>query len=398
MVQHITVADSKFIANGTAFTAAGPDTLIVDRAAFLISDSSGAGAFLTGGPWTVLVNGVIGSNTGNQAGFLINSSSDTSRITIGTHGHVFGGQTALGSFTPTILTNMGIISVSDPFAEAVFLGDFADTFNNFKKVGKVIKSGTVLGPITLGGGDDHFNGGAKSETVREGDGSDTIKFGGGNDFYLAAPNAFLPNTADGADIINGGAGVDTYDLTGVAAVFLINLDTKEHDGLAAQSAVKVFATTDTIISFENVIGGPGADVIYGSRGANVIQGGDNTDVIYGLGGADRLSGGDGADTFHFQSLADSGTKASNRDLITDYSRFSGDKIDLSAIDANAGAAGEGGFTVIGFDHFSHHRGELREIITNGNTIISGDVNGDGKADFSIALRGYQLLTDADFVL
>src|SRR4029079_3699143 len=244
---------------------------------------------------------------------------------------------ALGSFTPTILTNMGIIS-SEPFGEAVFLGDFADNFNNFKKVGEVIKSGTVLGHITLGGGDDHFNGGAKSETVREGDGSDTIKFGGGNDFYLTAPNPFLPNTADGADIINGGAGVDTYDLTGVAAIFLINLDTIEHDGLAAQTAIKVFATTDTIISFENVIGGPGADVIYGSRRANVIQGGDNTDAIYGLRGADRLSGGDGADTFHFLSLADSGTKASNRDLITDYDRFSGDKMDLSAIDSNAGAA------------------------------------------------------------
>ena len=397
MVQHITAANSQFVAVGNALLATGPDTLIVDRAGFLISDASGSGAFLTDGAWTVLVNGVIGSNTGNTAGFLITTASDTSRITIGTHGHVFGGQTALGSFTPTILTNMGIIS-SEPFGEAVFLGDFADTFNNFKKVGKVIKSGTVLGPITLGGGDDHFNGGAKSETVREGDGSDTIKFGGGNDFYLTAPNPFLPDTADGADIIIGGAGVDTYDLTGVAAVFLINLDTKEHDGLPAQTAVKVFATTDTIISFENVIGGPGADVIYGSRGANVIQGGDNTDAIYGLAGRDTLSGGNGADTFYFRSLADSGTKASGRDLITDFSRFVGDKIDLSAIDANAGAAGEGSFSVIGFDHFSHHRGELREIFTNGNTIISGDVNGDRKADFSIALKGYHLLSDADFAL
>ena len=76
----------------------------------------------------------------------------------------------------------------------------------------------------------------------------------------------------------------------------------------------------------------------------------------------------------------------------------GDKIDLSAIDANGSAAGEGSFSLIGFDHFSHHRGELREIITNGNTIISGDVNGDGKADFSIGLKGYHLLSDADFAL
>ena len=118
-------------------------------------------------------------------------------------------------------------------------------------------------------GDDHFNGGARSETVHDSDGSDTIKFGGGSDLYRVV-GPLVPVTADGTDIINGGAGIDTYDLTGVAALFLINLDTKEHDGLAAQIAIKVFAETDSIIGFENVIGGSGADVIYGSSGANVI--------------------------------------------------------------------------------------------------------------------------------
>jgi hypothetical protein len=54
--------------------------------------------------------------------------------------------------------------------------------------------------------------------------------------------------------------------------------------------------------------------------------------------------------------------------------------------------------VIGLDHFSHHRGELRETISNGKTIVSGDVNGDGTADFGIALKGYHLLSDADFAL
>ena len=139
---------------------------------------------------------------------------------------------------------------------------------------------------------------------------------------MRPPTRPLPNTADGADIINGGAGVDTYDLTGVAAVFLINLDTKEHDGLAAQTAVKVFAETDTIIGFENVIGGPCADVIYGSGGAKCDLGRRQHRRHVWVGGPAKLSGGDGVDTFHFLNLADSGTKASNRDVITDYSRFS----------------------------------------------------------------------------
>ena len=316
MVLHITVADSQFFANVNALTATGPDTLIVDRDAFLISNI-GFGAALIGGPWTVLVNGKIGTNNGLAGGLAIGAPRILRASQLGRMDTYSVNKPPWSVSRRPFLRTWVLSALVDPFGEAVFLGDFADTFNNFKKVGKVIKSGTVLGPITLGGGDDHFNGGAKSETVRDSDGSDTIKFGGGNDLYRAV-DPLVPVTADGTDIINGGAGVDTYDLTGVAAVFLINLDTMEHDGLAAQTAIKVFAATDTIIGFENVIGGPGADVIYGSRGANVIQGGDNTDAIYGLAGGDTLSGGDGADTFYYRSLADSGKKASNRDLITDY--------------------------------------------------------------------------------
>jgi len=42
------------------------------------------------------------------------------------------------------------------------------------------------------------------------------------------------------------------------------------------------------------------------------------------------------------------------------------------------------------------RGELREAFSGANTIVSGDVNGDGKADFSIALQGHHFLTVSDF--
>jgi hypothetical protein len=47
------------------------------------------------------------------------------------------------------------------------------------------------------------------------------------------------------------------------------------------------------------------------------------------------------------------------------------------------------------------KGQLRESFSGGNTIVSGDVNGDGKADFSIALKGHFLLSGiegADFFL
>jgi hypothetical protein len=54
------------------------------------------------------------------------------------------------------------------------------------------------------------------------------------------------------------------------------------------------------------------------------------------------------------------------------------------------------FDVIGFDQFSGTRGELREAFVRGVTVISGDVNGDGKADFSIALKDHFMLAAGDF--
>ena len=54
-----------------------------------------------------------------------------------------------------------------------------------------------------------------------------------------------------------------------------------------------------------------------SGGANSLNGGGGGDQLCGLGGRDVLTGGSGADTFVFLTLADSGIKASTRDVITD---------------------------------------------------------------------------------
>ena len=42
---------------------------------------------------------------------------------------------------------------------------------------------------------------------------------------------------------------------------------------------------------------------------------------------------------------------------------------------------------LGTGGFTHTEGELRLVIGAASTLISGDVNGDGKADFSILLKG-----------
>ena len=132
---------------------------------------------------------------------------------------------------------------------------------------------------------------------------------------------------------------------------------------------------------ENVIGGAHADTLSGDNGANVITGGGGADMLTGLGGADR---------FVYTSVLDSAPAAA--DTITDF-QLGSDKIDLSQIDANTKIAGDQSFSFI-TGAFTGVAGQLHDV----DGVLSGDVDGDGVADFQITLTNKPLLGVADLVL
>jgi serralysin len=132
-------------------------------------------------------------------------------------------------------------------------------------------------------------------------------------------------------------------------------------------------------------GGAGNDVIVGSAG---------NDTIWGGAGQDTLTGGGGDDTFYFQAIGH--TSKAAPDLITDFG--AGDRIDLSAIDANTLVAGDQEFSFVGTAAFTKVAGELRYEIVSGQTLIQGDVNGDGKHDFQIVLGNGYVPGAGDFIL
>jgi serralysin len=108
------------------------------------------------------------------------------------------------------------------------------------------------------------------------------------------------------------------------------------------------------------------------------------------GAADQLTGGfgTGADTFHYTALSDSGITAGTRDLIADFNPSDGDKIDLSAIDANTKTPGDDAFNFVGTNiptGFSGNPGQLHAFWNAVGQLVEGDVNGDKKADFSIEI-------------
>ena len=83
-----------------------------------------------------------------------------------------------------------------------------------------------------------------------------------------------------------------------------------------------------------------------------------------------------------------------------------DKIDLHDIDSNTKLAGDQAFIFKGYGQVitPGEAGKLKFYFVdnagtaNDRTIIHGDVNGDGKDDFQIALNGLVHLTADDFIL
>jgi hypothetical protein len=89
---------------------------------------------------------------------------------------------------------------------------------------------------------------------------------------------------------------------------------------------------------------------------------------------------------------------SARSVIVDFSARQNDLIDLSAIDADSRRSGDQRFDFIGAGAFTKDAGQLRAFTSNDLTIVEGDVDGNGRADFQIALDGIVRLSDGDFLL
>jgi Ca2+-binding RTX toxin-like protein len=141
-----------------------------------------------------------------------------------------------------------------------------------------------------------------------------------------------------------------------------------------------------------VIGSNSGDTLTGDIKANGFWGlaGDDT-LIGGIGG-DVLKGGAGNDTFVYTSIADSTVAAAGKDTIGDFT--TGDKIDLSAIDADTAFIFS---TAPG--PFSGTHGELKVLAAGGGVyLVYADINGDKTADFAINVHSDHALTAADFVL
>jgi Ca2+-binding RTX toxin-like protein len=218
--------------------------------------------------------------------------------------------------------------------------------------------------LTGDAGDDRLFGDAGDDAIEGGTGNDTVYGGAGNDRVIAT-------VGDGDDTYFGDTEEDTLDYSAISANITADLGNGigQHGSVtSAQSGI------DKVFGFEDFIGGSGNDTIIASSVTNVMD------------------GGGGNDTFVFGSTGDA-----DGDTIKGFQP--GDKIDLSAIDANTGASGNQSFVLFAGNLFtSAGQVVVTHEVRDGaeHTIVSGNTNNDTVADFKIDIAGNHALTSSDF--
>lgn len=262
--------------------------------------------------------------------------------------------------------------------------------------GNLVRAGNGANTVTTGGGADRIYVGKGTDTVVAGGGADRIFLTGGADSVDAGAglDRLIINYSAMTTAVTGG--VTSGNMTSGYVGLIADLAGSHVDFQRAES----FDIT-TGLGDDTVTTGAGADILRGGLGADLLRSGSAADMLFGGGGNDVLrgglgtdlaSGGAGADVFVF-GTAEEARSGSGRDRILDF-LASTDRIDVSGIDADTANLGNQGFSYIGSAQFSAVAGQLRF----GNGVVSGDVDGDGRADFEIEIGNQVGLTQGDFIL
>ncbi|MGC4095943.1 MAG: calcium-binding protein [Nitrospira sp.] len=393
--------------------AAGNDTLTGDTGNDL----------LNGGVGNDVLNGGIGTDTADYGTYTIGGqavSGATAGVTVNLN--VPGAQNTGGAGSDTLV---GIENLTG--------SDFNDT----------LTGNSANNVLTGRAGDDIFNGGLGNDLLQGDSGNDLLDGGDGIDTasYATATVGVTVELGGGAQN-TGGAGIDTLlnieNLTGSnfndTFTGSANGDGGMFNGgLGNDSLSSGFAHSNLtlnggagddrlggryahgstlngdegdddlgVLDSDNVIlnGGTGNDSLQADDGGYMtLNGGAGNDSLLIYRGYDStMNGGAGADTltqvddsdstitFEYTAVSDS-PAGSGKDIISGFSgaypgSAIGDRIDLTAIDANDSQAGNQAFTYIGSAAFTA-AGQLRYA----GGLLQGSTDADTAAEFEIQLVG-----------
>ena len=404
------------------------------------------------------MNGLDGNDildTGTRVGSITLSGSAGNDIFIVRNGAIatVSNFSTFGVGHDRVETDIASFTLTDGVEDLEYFGSAAFTGTG-NSVANVIVGGAMGDTLSGLAGDDNLAGEGGDDVIDGGDGNDRLIGGTGADSMTGGAGNDTMIVDNNGDTANGGDGIDSVQLTasglslslhstvenvtnssGGAATVTLNALANTYGGAAGIDAV-VAGDGDDIVygrgGDDNVQGGNGNDRIYGDDGADTMTGGSGNDTMYGGIGGDRLSGNDGNDVmwggdgsdvlngsagqdvyyggtgfdfFQFGGLFIDGNTApgtgntlATADRIMDYSAAQSDRFDLQQVDANTNLAGDQAFSFLGTGAFTGVAGQLRYQVMGSETIIMGDLNGDGASDFMIRVSGVHALAEGSFFL
>jgi serralysin len=279
-----------------------------------------------------------------------------------------------------------------------------------------IAYGAVIENAIGGSGHDSIIGNAADNVLEGNGGNDLIAAGLGNDRL---------DGGNGNDEMLGGAGDDTY-VVGEAGDIVTELADEGTDTVESSINYTLGDHVENLILTGTAVEGTGNgldNVITGNDLANLLSGGAGDDRLIGGDGVDRLVGGEGADVFVAElNSTEVATKRGSMslDMILDFNRGEGDRIDLSGIDFNGDAEGNGTYNFVGkadgkkagdvswksfgnVDAAENALGiDLDGIDGKGAnapvSVLFGHTDNDGIADFAIVLFNTNNVTADDLML
>ena len=286
--------------------------------------------------------------------------------------------------------------------------------------GDTVHGGSGNDTIYGGDGIDSLNGDSGNDTIHAGS-SETVHGGGGKDKIIGGNYLFGEGGDDtltdndpfahaklvggpGNDRLIGDGSTEAYYANETAGVTIdLRITKAQNTGAAGRDTLKGISEVsgsnyNDVLTGNNaantLYGGYGKDTLNGSGGNDTLAGYAGDDTLWGGKGVDRLIGSSDKDRFVFKSTNETGIGATHRDVIADFHHTEHDIIDVHKIDADTTHGGNQDFTLV--HKFTHHPGQLIQVTQAGNTIVKGDVNGDGHADFEIELTGLITLVKSDF--
>jgi Ca2+-binding RTX toxin-like protein len=324
------------------------------------------------------------------------------------------------------LANGGIDEVQTALAKYLLVANVENL--TYLGTADFLANGNNLANVLRGGaGNDTLYGYADNDTLYGGDGGDLLNGGAGadlmiggngNDTYMvdSIADRIVDAAGGGTDMVNttvsyslAGQNLESIRAQGTAA---INLTGNELDNsVVGNDAANVMiggGGNDSMLGYagndymdggdgnESLLGGDGNDTLLGGNGNDVLNGGNGNDIFNGGAGRDLMTGGAGADRFVFTAMSDLGRTRETSDVVYDFGQ--GDLLDLGGLDANVTTKANDAFTFIGTAAFTKHAGELRATSYAGRWDITGDVDGDGVADFILTAGKTTAFLKSDFVL